>query len=228
MNQKCRKCNEEKPLEEFVKDNRRSCGYGTLCKKCKRKESNERYQKIKNDPEFHSKKLQSNKKYKENNKEKVKEAWTEYNNRPEIIDRKSNWSRDKRYMTINGRLQQLLSGARSRALEGNYPFNLNLEDIYPEKFCPILGIELKWIGNGARNIDSPSLDKIIPELGYVKGNVRTISWLANLMKSNASYEQLELFSKNILKYMNTNYEDIVRTIEKFEESIELEDKELLG
>ena len=42
-----------------------------------------RYQKIKNDPEFHSKKLQSNKKYKENNKEKIKEAWTEYNNRPE-------------------------------------------------------------------------------------------------------------------------------------------------
>ena len=92
----------------------------------------------------------------------VKEAWTEYNNRPEIIDRKSNWSRDKRYMTINGRLQQLLSGARSRALEGNYPFNLNLEDIYPEKFCPICSLThiddtmvLKYlIAKGYINIDN--------------------------------------------------------------------------
>lgn len=48
------------------------------------------------------------------------------------------------------------------------------------------------------------------------------------MKSSASYEQLELFSKNILKYMNTDYKDIVQTIEKFNESIELEDKELLS
>ena len=48
------------------------------------------------------------------------------------------------------------------------------------------------------------------------------------MKSNASYEHLELFSKNILNYMNTNYEDIVQTVEKFVESTELEDKELLG
>ena len=48
------------------------------------------------------------------------------------------------------------------------------------------------------------------------------------MKSNASYEELKLFSENILKYMNTDYKDIVQTVEKFEESTELEDKEPLS
>jgi hypothetical protein len=69
------------------------------------------------------------------------------------------------------------------------------------------------------------LDKIIPELGYVKGNVRIISTLANTMKSNAIKDQLLTFAKNIESYMNG--EDIVQTTENLE-SVELEDKEPLS
>ena len=46
-------------------------------------------------------------------------------------------------------------------------------------------------------IDSYSLDKIIPELGYVKGNVWIISNKANAIKSNASLEELKLLVKNL-------------------------------
>lgn len=66
------------------------------------------------------------------------------------------------------------------------------------------------------------MDKIIPEKGYVKGNVRVISALANLMKNNATIEQLINFSKNIISYING--EDIVQTTEN-NESVELQDKE---
>ena len=69
------------------------------------------------------------------------------------------------------------------------------------------------------------MDKIIPELGYVKGNVRIISTLANTMKSNATKDQLLTFAKNIESYMNG--EDIVQTTENLE-SVELEDKEPLS
>ena len=32
--------------------------------------------------------------------------------------------------------------------------------------------------------DSPTLDRIIPSAGYVRGNVVVISWLANKIKGN--------------------------------------------
>jgi hypothetical protein len=42
---------------------------------------------------------------------------------------------------------------------------------------------------------SPSLDKIIPSRGYVKGNVMVVSSKANLMKSDASVTELRDFSR---------------------------------
>lgn len=45
--------------------------------------------------------------------------------------------------------------------------------------------------------DSPSLDRIKPELGYVKGNIRVISFKANSIKNDASIEEL----RQILQYM---------------------------
>lgn len=39
--------------------------------------------------------------------------------------------------------------------------------------------------------NSPSLDKINPIKGYVKGNVRVISQRANWLKNDATYEEME-------------------------------------
>lgn len=38
---------------------------------------------------------------------------------------------------------------------------------------------------------SPTLDRIVPEKGYVKGNVAVISHKANRIKNNGSLEELE-------------------------------------
>ena len=51
--------------------------------------------------------------------------------------------------------------------------------------------------NGLTN-NSPSLDRINPKLGYIKGNVTMMSHLANIMKSNATPEQLKQFSRHQL------------------------------
>ena len=64
---------------------------------------------------------------------------------------------------------------------------------YP-KVCPVLGIKLDWGMNGCNN-NSPSLDRIDPTKGYIPGNVMTMSQLANKMKSNATPEQLNQFSR---------------------------------
>lgn len=85
--------------------------------------------------------------------------------------------------------------ARRCRLE-NIPFNIDATDcVVPEK-CPVLGLELK-VGGGRNCPTSPSLDKIIPALGYVKGNVRVISWRANELKGNATLAEVEA----VLRYM---------------------------
>jgi hypothetical protein len=83
----------------------------------------------------------------------------------------------------------LLGNAKSRSKKQNLPCNITLDDIEIPKVCPILGIEL-ISGKGKLLPSSPTLDKIIPELGYVRGNIRVISSKANLMKSNLTKEIL--------------------------------------
>lgn len=77
----------------------------------------------------------------------------------------------------------MLNAAKRRAKQKGIPFNLTLEDISIPDYCPVLGIPLE-IGKGAATDGSPSLDRIMPAMGYVKGNVIVISWRANRLKSD--------------------------------------------
>ena len=102
----------------------------------------------------------------------------------------------------------LWTAARQRAIKANVPFNIEISDIIIPTHCPYLGIELiSGIGKGRGNIHrrySPSLDRIIPELGYIRGNIQVISWLANTMKSSASKEELILFAKGVINMEKYN------------------------
>jgi len=83
----------------------------------------------------------------------------------------------------------LLSGCRITAKKRGLPFDLTPDDVsIPEK-CPVLGIPLSR-GVGVRTDNSPSLDRIIPSLGYVKGNVIVVSMRANRIKNDATLEEL--------------------------------------
>ena len=80
--------------------------------------------------------------------------------------------------------------ARYRAKRKNLPFTLKPEDIVVPEFCPVLGIRLAP-GNAGWAPGSPSLDRIKPLAGYVKENIRVISWRANNLKSNGTAEEFE-------------------------------------
>jgi len=92
---------------------------------------------------------------------------------------------------------------RQKALRDNIPFTITLEEIEKPKHCPVFGTELNynWSGENRRDPNKATFDKLIPELGYVPGNVFVISWRANKLKSNMSIEEL----KKILKYIEENY-----------------------
>ena len=90
--------------------------------------------------------------------------------------------------------------AKKRANEKNVPFDIELSDIIIPTNCPVLGIAFEISNSGRGPGDnSPSLDRINPKLGYVKGNVEVISFKANRIKSDADVIDLQ----KVLIYMET-------------------------
>ena len=86
---------------------------------------------------------------------------------------------------------RLLSITKYRAQKRGIPFNLSIEDVDVPVFCPVLGLPLyRNTGGRAQGPNSPTVDRIDPYKGYVKGNVRVISSRANAIKSNATPEEL--------------------------------------
>src|ERR1700674_1226111 len=88
--------------------------------------------------------------------------------------------------------------AKITAAKENLPFSIHPTDIHIPKRCPLLGIKLKSHRKKASE-NSPSLDKIVPKKGYVKGNIWVVSLRANRMKSDFTVELLESFAKKIRK-----------------------------
>lgn len=85
---------------------------------------------------------------------------------------------------------KLFAWAKHRAKVDNLPFSISLSDIVIPEFCPVLGVRLK-IGHGKCHSTSPTLDRFVPESGYVVGNISVISLKANNIKSNGTISELE-------------------------------------
>jgi len=86
----------------------------------------------------------------------------------------------------------LFYNARQRAKKYGIPFDLEKSDIVIPEFCPVLGLRIDPAGTGRRGMhpNSPSVDRVVPELGYVKSNIEVICMRANLIKRDATAEEL--------------------------------------
>jgi alpha-ketoglutarate-dependent taurine dioxygenase len=95
-------------------------------------------------------------------------------------------------------INYLLRGARARAKRSGTPFNITAKDFqYLPEFCPVLdelrlvygasGKSRKLYENGA----AASIDRIRNGLGYVPGNVIIVSLRANLLKGQATLDELQ-------------------------------------
>lgn len=142
---------------------------------------------------------EANKDWYEKNKESVKSKQLQYReqNKEAIALMRKRW-------VIENYLRNKLNGSRGRAKARGLPFNIELEDLDLPDVCPVLGIPLQISRSGSQSSFSPSLDKIIPERGYVKGNVQIISARANKMKADASPLELLLFAYWVLDNFDSN------------------------
>ena len=80
---------------------------------------------------------------------------------------------------------------RIKARETGILFTIAKEDLKVPEFCPVLGIRLQVGGSGGR-ASSPSVDRLVPALGYIPGNVHVISMRANAIKNDATAEELRM------------------------------------
>lgn len=84
---------------------------------------------------------------------------------------------------------KLLWASVGRARKRRVPHTITLDDIRIPDVCPALGTPLA-VGVGQRTPDSPTLDRLRPDRGYVPGNVLVISHRANLIKNSATSAQV--------------------------------------
>ncbi len=100
----------------------------------------------------------------------------------------------------------LWQNAKDRAKRKKIAFTILQEDVVLPATCPILGIPLIVTSGKGMTDNSPSIDRIIPELGYVKGNVAVISNRANRFKSNATAREIRLLAdwlERKIEFQNT-------------------------
>lgn len=152
------------------------------------------YQKRKDDPEFKRKR----KEYAQKRWARIAEqgkagarAWAVANpERTREIDRAS---RQRNLMLHIYR--NIKKRARARGME----FNIEPSDIVVPDVCPIFRVPFNMNATVDDCDFAPSVDRIDSDKGYIKGNVRVISRLANCMKWTATQDQLIAFAEGILR-----------------------------
>ena len=93
-----------------------------------------------------------------------------------------------------GLVGNLLAGARKRGRLKGIECTITHEDIVVPEFCPVFGVRLE-VADGIATNNSPTLDRIDNAKGYVPGNVMVVSWRANRLKADATFDELERVSE---------------------------------
>lgn len=100
----------------------------------------------------------------------------------------------------------LLERAKARARVKGLPYDLRHCDLALPTKCPVLGTALSF--DGRRSHTSPSLDRVVPDKGYVVGNVRIISDRANRLKGDRRYQEIVELSRRGRPDLRADYHKI--------------------
>lgn len=163
----CRRCAKTAPVAEFTSDRGLST---TLCRECNKAISRDRY-------------VRNHESAKADQRARraariAIDPETVRNEEAEQIRRKH------RLDPIRYKLEKL----KTRARKFGVPFDLTAADLTIPTHCPVLGMQLRGFGEG-RAENAPEFDRLVPALGYVRGNVAIISRRANRLKNDGTLEE---------------------------------------
>lgn len=130
--------------------------------------------------------------YSKNAARNVQEALKWNRNNPE------RYGENMRRWRLKNVLKVLFMKARQRARETGIVFKLSSWRSLPTipKFCPVLGIQIRWVVGKGHVRYTPSLDRIDSSKGYEVGNLRIISRRANTLKADATAKELVLLGRD--------------------------------
>jgi len=117
-------------------------------------------------------------------------------------------NKEKRYRSKNP-IKYTLIDIKKRSKKNNILFSLEENHIIVNTICPLLEIPIKKY-DGYKHDNSPSIDRIYPQLGYVPNNILYISNKANSIKNNLTIEEIELLNQNYFNVgamLNDNIEN---------------------
>lgn len=181
----CIRCNEVKPIEMFAKSNRkpttfrgaREVGrtiYRSECKKCASEYAI-----------------------------KFREAHPGYTSRAAAEARKLAKSELLKYSPLERSFSAArICDAKARAAKKGVPFDIDtlyMLSIYTG-ICALTGLPLVMEKG---SLDIASIDRIVPEKGYTKGNVRWVSWKVNRAKGEMSDSDLISLCRAVLESAET-------------------------
>lgn len=115
--------------------------------------------------------------------------------------------RESYYDDVDYRLRVMLRNAKQRAKNKGLRFDIDLtylQDLWTgnDGHCALTGREfvLEKEERGSVKLNAPSLDRIIPELGYTKGNVRLVTFQTNICLHNFGEQALLAFARNLINF----------------------------
>jgi hypothetical protein len=172
---RCRKCWVVKPLDEFE---RRGAGQrrGRICKECRN---------ATRDPA--------------ENRRRAKE-WAKAN--PEKHNAQTRRNHEARRTDVARWIASNLRSTRARCKVKGIECSVSAEQIVQlfteqEGLCALTGRQMVY-GSRGQQRDSLSIDRIVPALGYVAGNVRLVTYQANMARGALDDDELIAFCEAVL------------------------------
>jgi len=114
-------------------------------------------------------------------REKLRNKLYQKNNPEKSRERCNRWIKNNPEKAMLGR-------AKQRAKRKGLDFTITLKDIIIPKKCPVFGLTLST-ANGKQAPNSPSLDRIDNDKGYIPSNIIVISNKANHIKNSGTPDE---------------------------------------
>jgi hypothetical protein len=111
-------------------------------------------------------------------------------------------ARRRSYETILGRGKKLLRGAKERADKAQTAYSLTeawIQERLEVGVCEATGLPIDMNARGTMSAFSPTIDRIVPELGYVPANCRLTIAAFNTGKNRWSDDVLAVWARAFLK-----------------------------